>query len=151
MPATADGSSTLVAACSDVSLRTGAKTSAMRKTMIEHYLDGRSPTLYEVPLERKEPTLWDKVVGHFQGGRTSKASVITLDKSPDLLDTLWGYYFATGSQRPIERIYKLRTKRVGRAGRALHQLEKVRLVRLLIGGRRLQLSSSPASFPKFRR
>ncbi len=88
-------------------LRKFADRMPMRKTMIEHYLDGRSPTLYEVPLERKEPTLWDKVVGHFQSRHTSKASGITLDKSPDLLDTLWGYYFATGSQRPIERIITL--------------------------------------------
>jgi stage II sporulation protein D len=34
LPAAADGSSTFVAACSDVSLRTGAKTSATRKALI---------------------------------------------------------------------------------------------------------------------
>ena len=34
LPATADASSTMVAACSDVSLRTGAKTSATRKALI---------------------------------------------------------------------------------------------------------------------
>jgi hypothetical protein len=88
-------------------MRKFADRMPMRNTMIERYLDGQSPTLYEVPLERKEPTLWNKVVAHFQGGQASKASVITLDKSPDLLDTLWGCYFATGSQRPIERIITL--------------------------------------------
>ncbi len=88
-------------------MRHFAERMPMRKTMIEHYLDGRSPTLYDVPLERKEPTVWDKVVGHFRGAQASKAAVITLDRSPDLLDTLWGYYFATGSQRPIERIITL--------------------------------------------
>ena len=34
VPATADASSTMVAACSDVSLRTGARTSATRKALI---------------------------------------------------------------------------------------------------------------------
>ena len=34
LPAAADSSSTFVAACSDVSLRTGAKTSAARKALI---------------------------------------------------------------------------------------------------------------------
>jgi hypothetical protein len=79
----------------------------MRQTMIERYVDGQSPTLFDVPLEHKEPTLWGKVVSHFQKDEKSKASMITLDRSPDLLDTLWGYYFATGSQRPIERIITL--------------------------------------------
>ncbi|HEY7245101.1 MAG TPA: hypothetical protein VH678_14615 [Xanthobacteraceae bacterium] len=88
-------------------MRKFADRMQMRKTMIEHYLDGRSPTLYDIPLERKESTVWDKVVGHFRGGQASKASVVTLDRSPDLLDTLWGCYFATGSQRPIERIITL--------------------------------------------
>jgi hypothetical protein len=29
---------------------------------------------------------------------------VTLDSSPEILDTLWGYYFATGSYGPIARI-----------------------------------------------
>jgi hypothetical protein len=32
---------------------------------------------------------------------------MTYDKSPELLDTLWGYYFATGSYGPIARIVNL--------------------------------------------
>jgi hypothetical protein len=88
-------------------MRKFADQMPMRKTMIEHYLAGRLPTLYDVPLERKDPSLWQKVVGHFKSEQASKAAVITLDRSPDLLDTFWGYYFATGSQRPIERIITL--------------------------------------------
>jgi hypothetical protein len=88
-------------------LRKFADRMPQRREMIERYLDGRLPTLDEVPLERKEPSLWNKVVGHFRPAQKSKGSVVTLDRSPDLLDTLWGYYFATGSDRPIERIVSL--------------------------------------------
>jgi hypothetical protein len=31
----------------------------------------------------------------------------TLDRSPELLDTLWGYYFGTGTYGPIARIIVL--------------------------------------------
>src|SRR5205823_2837985 len=36
--------------------------------------------------------------------QASAASETTFDRSPELLDTLWGYYFATGSAQPIERM-----------------------------------------------
>jgi hypothetical protein len=29
---------------------------------------------------------------------------VSLDLTPDLLDTLWGYYYATGDDRPLSRI-----------------------------------------------
>jgi hypothetical protein len=37
---------------------------------------------------------------HLRGGAT-------LDRSPELLDTLWGYYFGTGTYGPIARIIVL--------------------------------------------
>jgi len=47
-----------------------------RKVLIERHLFGQAPTLMELPL----------------------------DASPAALDALWGYYFATGSAKPIRRI-----------------------------------------------
>jgi hypothetical protein len=88
-------------------LRKFADRMPLRQAMIEKYLDGRLQTLDEVALERKDPTLWDKVRGHFAIGRDAKPAALTLDRSPELLDTLWGYYFATRSYRPIERIIML--------------------------------------------
>jgi len=72
--------------------------------MIEKYLDGKLQTLDEVPLEKKSATVWDKATGLFQSGKDDKPVEITFDRSPELLDTLWGYYFATGSYGPIARI-----------------------------------------------
>ena len=76
----------------------------LRQVMINKYLEGRLPTLDEIPLEKKSPTLWDKVRGQFQSDKEVKPTETTLDKSPELLDTLWGYYFGTGTYGPVARI-----------------------------------------------
>lgn len=47
-----------------------------RKVLIQHHLYGKAPTLQTLPL----------------------------NQSPAALDTLWGFYFATGSPEPIRRI-----------------------------------------------
>jgi hypothetical protein len=88
-------------------LRKFADRMPMRQSMIEKYLDGRLETLDEIALERKAPTLWDKMKGYFVYEKPANPSALTFDRSPELLDTLWGYYFATGSKRPIERIVEL--------------------------------------------
>jgi hypothetical protein len=85
-------------------LRKFAEHMPLRQVMIDKYLDGGLATLDEIPLEKKNPTLWDKVRGHFQRDKKHRTAEQTLEQSPELLDTLWGYYFATASYRPIARI-----------------------------------------------
>jgi hypothetical protein len=53
--------------------------------------------------------LWERTRGFFSGrsAKTAKAASISFDSSPELLDTLWGYYFATGSYGPVARIIDL--------------------------------------------
>jgi hypothetical protein len=74
-----------------------------RAVMIEKYLDGTLPALDQVPLESNKPALLDKMKSYFGSG-APKPSALTFDSSPELLDTLWGYYFATGNYRPVSRI-----------------------------------------------
>jgi len=74
-----------------------------RRVMIDKYLDGTLPALEAVPLEGKKPALLDKVKNYF-AGNPPKHSELTFDSSPELLDTLWGLYFATGNYRPVSRI-----------------------------------------------
>ena len=74
-----------------------------RRVMIDKYLDGTLPALDAVPLETKKPALMDKMKSYFASGPT-KHSELTFDSSPELLDTLWGIYFATGNYRPVSRI-----------------------------------------------
>jgi hypothetical protein len=80
-----------------------------RKVMIDGYLAGTLPTLTEIPLEENTPGMMDKIKGVFTKNPFAKDEKKvkmqqTFAGNQDLLDTLWGYYFATGSFRPILRI-----------------------------------------------
>ena len=86
-------------------LRKFAERLPSRKVMIDKFLAGKLPTLDEIPLEKKSPTLWDRARSYFvTDAHANAGSETTFDRSPELLDTLWGYYFATGSAQPIERM-----------------------------------------------
>jgi hypothetical protein len=76
-----------------------------RHVMMDRYLAGRLPRLDEAPIEKDES--WgEKVRAQFSlahyFSKPKKDASFAL--TPDLLDTLWGYYFATRSYRPLSRI-----------------------------------------------
>src|SRR6185437_5166536 len=80
-----------------------------RQVMIEDYLTGKLPTLANIPLDDPKPGMFDKMRvafthNPFAKGEKKLNTRVTFANSQDLLDTLWGYYFATGSRLPIERI-----------------------------------------------
>jgi hypothetical protein len=74
-----------------------------RKVMIEKYLSGALPTLDEIALEKPSASLWDKMRDPFKTKKPNPPQV-SFEQAPELLDTLWGIYFATGSERPIMRM-----------------------------------------------
>jgi hypothetical protein len=80
-----------------------------RRVMIDSYLAGTLPTLANIPLEETRPGMLDRLRGVFtknpfaRDDRKLKLAQ-TFASNQDLLDTLWGYYFATGSHLPILRI-----------------------------------------------
>jgi hypothetical protein len=83
-----------------------------RKVMIDGYLDGTLPILTEIRLEEDRPGMMDKLRGAFTRNPFAKQekkldTTITYAGNQDLLDTLWGYYFATGSHVPIMRIVQM--------------------------------------------
>jgi hypothetical protein len=83
-----------------------------RKVMIDSYLAGKLPTLTEIPLEETRPGVLDKLRGTFTHDPFAKDekrlnTTLTFAGNQDLLDTLWGYYFATGSHVPIQRIMRM--------------------------------------------
>src|ERR1700735_5616846 len=82
-----------------------------RQVMIDDYLSGKLPTLTDIPLEEPKPGCFDKVKGAFKFSKDDKVvhAKINFSNSQDLLDTLWGYYFATGSHVPIWRILSVLT------------------------------------------
>src|ERR1700680_759549 len=74
--------------------------------MIASYLAGTLPTLTAIPLEEATPGMLDKLRGVFTKNPFAKEDkklqmALTFASNQDLLDTLWGYYFATGSHIPI--------------------------------------------------
>ena len=77
-----------------------------RKKMIEQYLDGKLPTLTELSFA-ETPGMMDKVKNALRVDKYFKEAPpkkVELEPSPMVLDTLWGYYFATGAYGPIARI-----------------------------------------------
>ena len=72
--------------------------------MIDAYLTGALPTLDAIELD-KSPTLLEQVGEQF--GVKQKPPPVSFGRNPELLDTLWGQYFAAGEYRPIWRIITL--------------------------------------------
>lgn len=78
-----------------------------RRTMIEKYVSGALPTLFDLAPD-KDPSALEKLQRYFsrekhRDGQRNWA----LDLSPELLDTFWGYYFATRGYGPIARIISM--------------------------------------------
>jgi hypothetical protein len=93
-------------------LRSIAPRMPGRKVMIDAYLAGSLPTLTAIPLEEASPGMLDKMRNVFTKNPFAKDDkklrmVQTFAGNQDLLDTLWGYYFATGSHIPILRIMQM--------------------------------------------
>jgi hypothetical protein len=83
-----------------------------RKVMIDSYLAGTLPTLTDIPLEETTPGMFAKLRGAFTKNPFAKEDkklnlALTFASNQDLLDTLWGYYFATGSHVPVLRIMQM--------------------------------------------
>src|SRR6202048_4324574 len=93
-------------------LRKIAPKMSGRKVMIDSYLAGTLPTLANIPLEETKPGMLDKLRGVFTKNPFAKDDkklrmTQTFASNQDLLDTLWGYYFATGSHLPVLRIMQM--------------------------------------------
>lgn len=86
-------------------LQRNAARMPARRVMIERYLSGKLPTLDQAPIEKDE-TWRDRmreqmlIVNYFSKPKKE----FGLDLTPDVLDTLWGYFYATGEYRPLSRI-----------------------------------------------
>ena len=86
-------------------LQRHAERMPARRVMIEKFLTGKLPTLDQAPIEKDE-TWGEKfrsqitLAKYFSKPKTD----VALDLTPDLLDTLWGYFYATGEYRPLARI-----------------------------------------------
>src|SRR3977135_1223298 len=90
-------------------LRRTAPRMPGRKVMIDSSLAGSLPTLTSITQEATTQGIFDKLRGVFTKNPFAKEdkklrTTVTFAGNQDLLDTLWGYYFATGSHAPVLRI-----------------------------------------------
>lgn len=82
-----------------------------RLLLIEFYLNGKLPTLDEVPLEPKRATAMEKFRSIFKRetyiGKKKDGDPVTFASHPHMIDIHWGVYYATGKAEPIALIVKL--------------------------------------------
>lgn len=76
-----------------------------RAVMINAYLTGRLPAFDRYRMEEPKQSWMDRARGLFD--RRKEEEDPYLEPSPALLDTFWGYYFATGSRKPLVDIAAL--------------------------------------------
>lgn len=75
-----------------------------RQAMIEKYVAGSLPTLFDLAPDKDLSTM-DKLWRQFSRDKDrDRTRNWALDLSPELLDTFWGYYYATGGYGPVLRI-----------------------------------------------
>jgi hypothetical protein len=68
------------------------------RVISQKYLTGKMATLAQFTVP-PSLTTFDRVREHLQIEKPARK--VVLEPSPDVLDLLWGYYFGTGSYRPI--------------------------------------------------
>ena len=85
-----------------------------RQVLVEYYLNGRLLTLEDARLEPVRPGTMDKVKKIFKREtyfgskeKLEKPRELTFATNPELIDTHWGLYFATGKGAPIGRLVTL--------------------------------------------
>jgi hypothetical protein len=73
-----------------------------RRVLIDKYLNATLPTLVGAGIEKK-PGWWERTKNHLPFTDKPKKKIV-LEANPDLLDTYWGFYFATGTMMPVNRL-----------------------------------------------
>jgi hypothetical protein len=74
--------------------------------MIDKFVDRKLATLDDVTFATP-PSTMDRVRNFITFSKPKED--LKLDASPEVLDALWGYYFASGSYGPISRILRMLT------------------------------------------
>ncbi len=76
-----------------------------RELMAERYLEGKLPTP-DTPVAEEKTSWRDRANPMKWFAKKDKEKQIPLEERPEMLDVHWGYYFATRSSPPLERMIK---------------------------------------------
>ena len=88
-------------------LREAAPRMPSWQVMIEHYLDDKLPTLHELTIKPSPTTMQrmrDAFVIEALSADSGKPKKIVLEPTQTVIDTLWGFYLASGSYGPILKL-----------------------------------------------
>ena len=78
----------------------------LRHAMIDKYLSDDLPTLGQLVIGPAK-TSYDRFREHFNVELGTAVRKVILEPSPEILDILWGYYFATASSGPVFKLIDL--------------------------------------------
>ncbi len=78
-----------------------------RGPMLQNYIAGKLPTLRQYKVESNSPDWTDRFAEYMPFHQKPKAAPVVLKPSPELLDTFWGYYYATGDTAALQNIISL--------------------------------------------
>jgi hypothetical protein len=76
-----------------------------KNVMIEAFGTGQLPILSQFEIPQKE-SRWDRIKSSMPFRKKAPERTV-LEPSPAVLDTLWGYYFATGDRWPLDQMIAL--------------------------------------------
>ncbi len=82
-----------------------SKKMSTKEVMIEAYASGQLPTLSQFEIPGKLSRI-DRIKAAMPFGK-KEAMHTVLPPSPAVLDTLWGYYFATGDDWPLDQMVSM--------------------------------------------
>lgn len=89
-------------------MRRAAPRLPAREVMVKRYLDNKLPRLEQLDLTLADPGFWGRVkksVGLSEAKK--KANTQLLDPGPEVLDALWGRYYATRNYQPVSSILSM--------------------------------------------
>lgn len=78
-----------------------------REPMLQKYVDGKLPTLAQFKLETAKPDWFQRVTKISLFTPKPKTKPVVLEPTPELLDTFWGFYYATGDGPSLQHIVSM--------------------------------------------
>jgi hypothetical protein len=78
-----------------------------REPMLQKYIAAKLPTLAQFRLEAQKQDWFQKVTKVSLFTPKPKTKPVVLEPTPELLDTFWGFYYATGDSTSLQRIMSL--------------------------------------------
>jgi hypothetical protein len=87
-------------------MRRAAPRLPAREVMVKRYLDNKLPRLEQLDLTLADPGFWGRMkksVG-LSEAKKKKTNAQLLEPGPEVLDALWGRYYATRNYQPVSSI-----------------------------------------------